>query len=192
MWSGSQDGTFRSIYETRTRCSTESRCSPLPSQIRSAFPSWNRIPAGCPHCPSRTVAAPSASRRWARLAHSGLLPSSNPPPTSLSQHVSMPPAPICQRRRSLPHDQPVLIAEPVRWTVEFRFFVVDGTIATGSVYIRDGGLAEAEDGSWPADPEETAAAHNFAARVVADQAAAIPAAVVLDVGQIAGHGMGSG
>ena len=92
------------------------------------------------------------------------------------------------REEILPHDQPVLIAEPVRWTVEFRFFVLDGTIATGSVYIRGGGLAEAEDGSWPAESEDTEAAHNFAPRVVADQAAAVPAAVVLDVGQIAGYG----
>lgn len=47
MWSGSQDNTLRSIYETRTRCSPANRCSPPPSQIRSASPSWNRIQASC-------------------------------------------------------------------------------------------------------------------------------------------------
>lgn len=92
------------------------------------------------------------------------------------------------KEENLPSDQLVLIATPVHWTVEFRFFVLDGTIATGSVYIREGGLAEAEDGSWPADPEQHAAALGFAETVIADPAAAVPTAVVLDVGHIHGHG----
>src|SRR3989442_1197316 len=49
---------------------------------------------------------------------------------------------------SLPEDLPVLVQEVVKWTVEYRCFVVDRTVATGSAYWRDGVLARAEDGTW--------------------------------------------
>ena len=41
----------------------------------------------------------------------------------------------------LPAGTPVLVAEPVRWEVEFRCFVLDRRVVTLSAYLRDGELA---------------------------------------------------
>jgi hypothetical protein len=86
----------------------------------------------------------------------------------------------------LPAETPVLIAEPVRWEVEFRCFVLDRRVVTVSPYLREGELAQAEDGSW-CDPR-TEQAQSFAERVLSDPAVEVLPAVVVDVGKISGRG----
>lgn len=88
----------------------------------------------------------------------------------------------------LPGDTPVLLAEPVHWKIEFRCFVLERAAITLSPYLRDGELAEAEDGSWPASSEEYAGAEQFIHSVLADRSVALPATIVVDIGQIAGKG----
>ncbi|MFI6868513.1 ATP-grasp domain-containing protein [Nocardia sp. NPDC050406] len=94
--------------------------------------------------------------------------------------AGLPPAETC------PDDTAVLIAEPVRWDVEFRCFVREGEVLTMSPYWRAGELAMAEDGSWPASETELAAAHAYAKTVVAE--VPLPPAVVLDIGVIEERG----
>jgi hypothetical protein len=88
----------------------------------------------------------------------------------------------------LPPETPVLISAPVNWTVEYRCFVADGQVHTCSPYWRDGALAQAEDGAWPAPAAERDAALAFAHTLLADPHVAVPPAFVLDVGIIAGSG----
>ncbi len=88
----------------------------------------------------------------------------------------------------LPEDTPVLLADPVQWSIEFRCFVLERTPITLSPYLRDGELAQAEDGRWPASSEEYEDAKQFYDLVLSDPSIALPSAVVLDVGQIAGTG----
>lgn len=85
---------------------------------------------------------------------------------------------------------PVLMAEPVSWLSEFRCFVLDGRVETISVYMRSGELAQAEDGSWPSTSAEIDDAMAFAGRVLSTLTpdVMLPAAVVLDVGDIDGCG----
>jgi hypothetical protein len=88
----------------------------------------------------------------------------------------------------LPPETPVLISTPVNWTVEYRCFVADGQVHTCSPYWRNGLLAQAEDGAWPAPPAERDAALAFAHTRLADPQVAVPPAFVLDVGIITGRG----
>jgi hypothetical protein len=88
----------------------------------------------------------------------------------------------------LPADTPVLLAEPVVWEVEYRCFVLDRAVATLSPYWRHGELAQAEDGSWPALPEEVEEVGVFCTGVLADARVRVPPAVVVDVGRIADRG----
>jgi hypothetical protein len=88
----------------------------------------------------------------------------------------------------LPPETPVLISAPVSWTVEYRCFVADGQVHTCSPYWRDGTLAQAEDGAWPAPIVERDAALTFAHTLLAEPQVAVPPAFVLDVGIIAGRG----
>jgi hypothetical protein len=83
---------------------------------------------------------------------------------------------------------PVLISQPVAWGVEFRCFVLERQVATLSIYSRDGELAEAEDGYWPASPSETKEAVDFANIVLHDERVPFPPAGVLDVGVIRDQG----
>lgn len=89
---------------------------------------------------------------------------------------------------TLPDNIPVLAQEPVRWRVEYRCFVLARCVVTHSIYLRDGELAQADDGSWPAPVDESAAALAFAESVLADAEVALPPAVALDVGVIEGRG----
>lgn len=73
----------------------------------------------------------------------------------------------------------VLVSEPVVFTCEFRFFVMDGKVRTGSLYARYG-ESEEED----ATPEELAAAQ----RIAEEAAAFVSGAVVIDTGYIEGRG----
>ena len=88
----------------------------------------------------------------------------------------------------LPETMPVLTAEPVEWTVEWRCFVLEAKVATSSPYWREGNLAQAPDGSWPASATERGEAMEFAAHVLGHRKVDLPPAVVLDVGHIRGKG----
>jgi hypothetical protein len=88
----------------------------------------------------------------------------------------------------LPGITPVLVAEPVKWTVEFRCFVLQRKILTLSPYLRQGELAQAADGSWPAPTSDTDEALTFAETVLADSTVHLPPAVALDVGIIENRG----
>ncbi len=88
----------------------------------------------------------------------------------------------------LPETTPILLAEPVQWEIEFRCFVQERALISLSPYLRDGALAEAEDGSWPASPEERSQAEAYIQTVLADERVPLPPAVVVDIGRIAGRG----
>jgi hypothetical protein len=90
------------------------------------------------------------------------------------------------RAEVLPGGTAVLIAEPVRWEVEFRSFVLDRAVVALSPYLRRGELAQSSDGSWV--DERVEAAREFARAVVSDPSVALPPAVVLDVGIIEERG----
>jgi len=85
----------------------------------------------------------------------------------------------------LPGETPVLIAEPVRWEVEFRCFILEGEVVAISPYLRRGELARSSNGSWEDDRTEQARA--FGQGVVSDSSVALPPAVVMDVGIIDGR-----
>lgn len=73
-------------------------------------------------------------------------------------------------------DMPVLVSEPVTFAAEYRLFVRDGEVLTGSRYARFGRL----------DPAPlTAEAGAFARRLLAAVGDTLPSAVALDVGPIA-------
>ncbi|WBP85991.1 ATP-grasp domain-containing protein [Kitasatospora cathayae] len=73
-------------------------------------------------------------------------------------------------------DTPVLISEPVTFAAEYRLFLRDGEVLTGSRYARFGRL----------DPAPlTAAATAFAHRLLDAVGDTLPSAVALDVGPIA-------
>jgi len=88
----------------------------------------------------------------------------------------------------LPGDLPVLVAEPVRWELEFRAFVRHRRLVALSPYLRAGELVEDEQGEWVATGEEWQAARDYYARILADPELELPPAIVLDVGIIAGRG----
>ena len=88
----------------------------------------------------------------------------------------------------LPEDTPLLFSEPVTWEVEYRGFIRDRQLRTLSPYFRNGVLAQAEDGDWPAEPREMEEAADFYAAFLRDGAVELPPAVVVDVGRIAGRG----
>jgi len=87
-----------------------------------------------------------------------------------------------------PEAEPVLIADPVEWDLEFRCFVLNGSVQTLSPYWRDGRSAQTSDEQWPATDAETNAARSFASEILAAQSHTLPPAVVLDVGIIRGRG----
>lgn len=84
----------------------------------------------------------------------------------------------------LPDGTPVLVAEPVHWTLEFRCFVLNRQLETLSVYSRDGELAEASDGTWPATDDEVRSATTFIWALIGDAECGLPPAVVVDIGLI--------
>lgn len=81
---------------------------------------------------------------------------------------------------------PVLVAEPVRFSIEYRVFVRERQVATLSPYIREGEIARDAAGEWPAPPGEQDEAEAFARRLLADPEVALPPAVVVDVGRMIG------
>nr|WP_277347328.1 ATP-grasp domain-containing protein [Streptomyces sp. CB01881] len=72
-------------------------------------------------------------------------------------------------------DTPVLVSDPVTFGTEYRLFVLDGEVVTGSRYARFGRL----------DPGPlTPGAAAFAGRLLAAAGASLPSAVALDVGPL--------
>jgi hypothetical protein len=88
----------------------------------------------------------------------------------------------------MPGDTPVLVADPVHWSIEFRCFVLDRQIATMSPYLRDGELVEDEQGQWIASEEEWREARAYGEQLLADPNFDLPPAIVLDIGLIASAG----
>ncbi len=77
-------------------------------------------------------------------------------------------------------DTAVLVCEPVTFAIEYRLFVLDGHVVTGSRYARYGRLDTS-----PLDGDRgEAAVRAFAAALLADCADTLPSAVVVDVGLI--------
>lgn len=88
--------------------------------------------------------------------------------------AQVPPAALFQR------------AEPVGFGTEYRFFVRDRQVLTGSVYLTRKTGAELTYYDWPSEePSERAAALALASEVAAQVPA--PAAYVLDVGLVGGE-----
>ncbi|MFJ6568458.1 ATP-grasp domain-containing protein [Streptomyces sp. NPDC091292] len=88
----------------------------------------------------------------------------------------------------LPPRLPVQVSEVVGWAAEFRLFVVDGEVRTGSQYATFGHLdAVPLDGH-----RHRAAALEFADRLLADQGATLPGAVVVDIGLLSTPDHGTG
>lgn len=90
----------------------------------------------------------------------------------------------------LPHafddDMPVLVSDVVAWECEFRCFVLDRKLVTYSLYSRHGELQRASE--FHSEPGEDAAAEAFMAQLLADSRVDLPAAIVVDIGHIAGRG----
>jgi hypothetical protein len=89
---------------------------------------------------------------------------------------------------ALPDATPVLVAEPVRWRVEIRCYVLEGAPVTLSPYARDGELALDEAGGWTAPARDLDAARDYLAGLLADPLVEVPPAVVVDVGRTDGRG----
>ncbi|MFG2329486.1 ATP-grasp domain-containing protein [Streptomyces sp. NPDC048604] len=77
----------------------------------------------------------------------------------------------------------VLVSEVVDWSVEFRLFVLDGEIRTGSQYARHGLLDVAPLMAHHQEPE----ARRFATTLLERHGETLPSAVVLDIGVTAGE-----
>lgn len=88
----------------------------------------------------------------------------------------------------LPDEMPVLIAEPVIWEVEFRCFILNRQIMTLSVYVRNGELAQNEEGEWVASQIEMDQAQEFTSSVLTDTHISVAPAFALDVGKITDKG----
>jgi hypothetical protein len=97
-------------------------------------------------------------------------------------------ADLLQVSQSLPDATPVLVAEPVHWEIEFRFFVLERRVMTASSYWHGDRSTRLTDGSWEAWPEESNAAQDFLQTLLADPAVQIPPAIVIDIGKIRGRG----
>lgn len=83
-------------------------------------------------------------------------------------------------------DTPVLISEIVKWEKEFRCFILNRTLKTFSIYLRDGCLQKEQD--FVHSEEEERELINFIDTVLADSRIKLPVATVVDVGVIQGRG----
>ncbi len=80
----------------------------------------------------------------------------------------------------------VLVADPVRWDIEFRCFCLDGRVRTLSPYLQSG--VHAKHDGYEVSQVERDEATQLAESVLAAVGAATPRAVAVDVGQITGQG----
>lgn len=83
-------------------------------------------------------------------------------------------------------DMPVLVSEIVQWQKEFRCFVLNRTLQTFSVYLRNGELQE--DSGFVSSADEELQLQSFLDKLLADSEVDLPHAVVIDVGLIEGRG----
>ncbi|MFJ8820598.1 ATP-grasp domain-containing protein [Streptomyces sp. NPDC102467] len=94
------------------------------------------------------------------------------------------PAAVYADGGALPDDPapgtPVQIGEVVTWAAEFRLFVLDGEVRTGSQYASHGGL----DARPLTGHRHETGALGFTARLLADHGETLPSGVVLDIGLI--------
>jgi ATP-grasp domain, R2K clade family 2 len=90
----------------------------------------------------------------------------------------------------LPTDYPdetlVLVAEIVDWEKEFRCFILNRTLQTFSIYLREGQLQSQHD--FIHTQEEEREVQALMETILADDRIEIPAATVIDVGVIRGRG----
>jgi hypothetical protein len=83
---------------------------------------------------------------------------------------------------------PILVAEPVEWSAEYRCFILDGTVAAWSPYISFGRPVWKPFSSGTIAPQTPASVEGFCARLFARAAVAFPPAFVMDIGLIEGRG----
>lgn len=81
---------------------------------------------------------------------------------------------------------PILAAEIVDWMFEFRCFVLDRSLETISIYMRDGEI-QRENG-FEATLSELQEAEGFIRTLLADSRIRLPKATVIDIGVIRGKG----
>ncbi|WP_416983357.1 ATP-grasp domain-containing protein [Streptomyces sp. T028] len=80
--------------------------------------------------------------------------------------------------------EPVLVSDIVAFAVEYRLFLLDGEVRTGSRYATRGALDVAPLAEDPRRGEVLA----FAERMTASAGAGLPSAIVVDVGLVDGSG----
>jgi hypothetical protein len=88
---------------------------------------------------------------------------------------------------SLVPEEPVLASEPVSWETEFRCFVRERSPAALALYARNGKVLRAP-GCEPVSDVEQQEAEEFVKGLLNDPAVALPPALVVDIGRIAGRG----
>jgi len=81
---------------------------------------------------------------------------------------------------------PVLVSAPVEWEVEFRCFILDRTVGTFSVYLRNGQLQR--DAGFSHTDEEEAQLKEFMSKLLEDPRVPLPRATVVDAGIIKSKG----
>lgn len=90
--------------------------------------------------------------------------------------------------QALLDDLPVLVAEPVCWEIELRFFVLERRVMTFSSYWRGDHPTCLEDGTWEARPEEAEGALECINALLTDPNVKLPPAIVIDIGKIRDRG----
>lgn len=130
------------------------------------------------------------TQRWVRLttmgqARTATTPQFAKPPNDKSFEARVYPTGL-DLPSDPPDDAPVLVADPVTWTVEFRCFVRDRRVVTLSPYLRGGILLE--QSGFAAESLETENAVSFAERLLGDVNVELPNAIVMDVGHILDRG----
>jgi hypothetical protein len=91
-------------------------------------------------------------------------------------------------RRGFPDSTPVLIAECVAWEVEYRCFVLEGTVTTFAPYARAGHWVRSRDVRWIIPAAEADQVTRFCRSLAGDGKVSLPPAFTLDVGRIEGLG----
>lgn len=90
--------------------------------------------------------------------------------------------------RGFPESTAVLVAEPVRWLVEYRCFVLENRIACFSPYARQGRWMRKGDARWVIPTEENRQLHRLGESLLGSLRGKTPPAWTLDVGCIEGKG----
>ncbi len=85
-----------------------------------------------------------------------------------------------------PDEMPVLIAEIVEWEKEFRCFILNRSLKTFSVYLRDGELQRKND--FAHTEEEECELREFIETLLSDERVEMLQATAIDVGAIKGRG----